>query len=252
MVCPQCQKYTWYAKRTDDCPVNQPLLKILSEESNQDDIIKRKEGKGVHFPKGNDARQYQSQPGNNMARSGIEQVGNKSLPPRSPHGSKCLEIGVRPSSYCCTCKVWVCARCAEAEHSTRKCSLKSLTDQLLIMKQENELQGKRAQQLLSKSVQTLEKSFDEDKIFLLWMRAAFECIEKKQNCMEKKLEEGRELMKKLTDAMESESVAKNLPEALAEFQGVDDIAKAAQQWESGAGIQAGNENSTVCLKVSNN
>lgn len=251
VACPLCPLHTRHVKNASECPVNQPLLKILSEESMQYDVAQEKESKGPHLPEGSDIRQHQSQPGNDsVARGGMGQLGHQSLPPRSPHGSKCLESGVRPSSYCCTCKVWVCARCAEAEHSTKRCSVKPLKDQLAAMKQDNDQEGKRAQEQLNNSLQSLENSLDEDKTFLMWMRVAYERIEKKNTIMEKKLEEGRELMKKLTDAMEAASIARNLPEALAEFQGKEDMAKTAQQWGSSAELNAtaSSQETTVCLK----
>lgn len=252
--CPSCPVQTWHIKSASDCQVNQPLLKILNEEGMQYDVAQEKESEGPHLPVAGDRRQHQSQPDNKrVEKGGMEQPGNQSLPPESPHGSKCLESGVRPSFYCCTCKVWVCARCAEAEHSTKRCSVKPLKDQLAAMKQNNVQEGKRAQEHCSNSLRSLENSLDEDETFLMWMRVAYQFIDKKQSIMKKKLEEGKDLMKKLTDAMEAVSVARNLPEAFAEFQRKEDLAKAAQQWGSSAELSgtASIQETAVCLKVRN-
>lgn len=252
--CPICRKHTWHVKSLEQLPVNQPLLEFLPEELIQDDARREsKERRGLHVYEGRDREQYHDQPGNNIARSGMRQGGNKFIPPRSPHGSKCMEIGVRPSVYCRSCSAWVCSRCAETEHSNRRCSVIALKDQLASMRKKNIEEGNRAQELLSKSLQDMEKSLNEDNIFLILIKTALECVEKKQECIKKELREGRKLRESLTDAIKSVPGATNLPEALTVFQEIEDKSSGAQEWVSNSELRAtgDDQEKTSCLKVSN-
>lgn len=248
--CPHCPTKTWNKRKATQCPTNELLLKILSEAIKQNVMERTQEENTPHSFSGNDRRQSHTQHGRNgTAGSKFERV-EHITPQRSPHGNKCIEMGVRPSHYCSVCMVWVCPRCAEAEHKTRKCSLIPLKEQLTKMKQNYELTGKRAHELLKKSLQSLENECDQENTLLLWMRAAFESIEKKQANMKKVLQEGRELMDTLSDAMKSVPNAQNLPEALTTFQIMEDVSGEAHQWPLDAGPSSvgANHEMTTCLR----
>ena len=146
--------------------------------------------------------------------------------------------------------VWICGKCAEAEHMI-SCFVEPLKDQISEMKQKCNLTGKSTQELLRKSLQSLENYCDQEKIFHLWIKAAFECMEKKQEKRKKALQEGREMINILTDVMEEMSKDQNLPAALAVFQIVEDTASEALKWSSSTELRAMDaDEMTACLRVS--
>lgn len=258
VACPYCPIQTWNIKKAHWCPVNEFLVQILEEEVRKDFHMEKNYGNVAYSSAPNDRRQHHLQPGNSSTEiSGNKQSvikfekGEYNAPARSPHGSKCMAMGVHPTYYCSTCIEWVCAKCAETEHVTRKCSLKPLKDQLAEMKQNYNLTAKKTQNLLRKTVQNLQKDFDEEEIFQLWMRATFESMGKKQESIKKSLQVGQGLLNTLSDIMQTEPSTENLLEALASFQIMEDIAGEAHRWsvDECSAVGADKERS-ACLKVS--
>ncbi|XP_063864472.1 uncharacterized protein LOC135102838 [Scylla paramamosain] len=255
VACPHCPVQTWNIKKAHWCPVNEFLIQKLGEIQ-KDDYMDEIDENMAYSSAPCDKRQSHSQPGNgNTERSGNKQSlskpkkGEYNAPARSPHGSKCIAMGVHPTHYCSACIVWLCAKCAEAEHMIGKCSLKPLKDQLTEMKQNYNLNAKRTQELLKKSIQSLENDCNEEKIFQLWMRAAFENMEKKQENIKQSLQVGRKLLNTLSDVMQTEPSTENLIEALTSFQIMEDIASEVHQWWSDECSAMGVDmERTACLK----
>ncbi|XP_045112905.1 uncharacterized protein LOC123505537 [Portunus trituberculatus] len=252
VVCPHCPVQTWNIKKAQWCPINEFLVAALGEEFEKDVHVEEIDKSVAHSSTPNDRKQYYLPPGNGSTeRSGNKQSVSKfeNAPARSPHGSQCIAMGVHPTHYCSACIAWVCAKCAEAEHVTGKCSLRSLKDQLIEMKQNYNLTAKRTQNLLKKTVESLENDCNEEEIFQFWMRATFESMGKKQENIKKSLQVGRELLNTLSDVMQIEPNTENLTESLASFQIMEDIAGEAHQWSVAecSAVGADKERS-ACLK----
>lgn len=256
VVCPHCPVQTWNIKKAQWCPVNEFLIQILGEEIQKDIYMEEIDETKAYSSGPGGRRQYHPQPGNSSTeRSGNKQSMNKSEkgeyngPVRSPHGSKCIAMGVHPAYYCSACSVWVCAKCAEVDHATRKCSVKPFKDQLKEMMQNYNLTAKGTQELLKKSVQSLENECGEEEIFQLWMRATFQSMEKKQENIKKSLQEGRELLSTLSDIMQTVPSTENLTEALAAFQIMEDVAGEAHRWSVAECSAMGADKERIaCLK----
>lgn len=163
------------------------------------------------------------------------------LPLKSPHSSKCLEMGVPPKLYCVKCKQWVCKKCADIDHTKKgSCALAPPKDALTDMKRQHENTASATTDSLTLSLKELERHDSQLEMYSMIMRAAFECIGKKQEHIQKTLQDGKQVKKELEAKITELPNKKNVHDALAQFQSVDDQVSIAHQWMSDEAGNIGN------------
>ncbi|XP_064102754.1 uncharacterized protein LOC135212938 [Macrobrachium nipponense] len=150
---------------------------------------------------------------------------------RSPHGSRCLEIGIKPSHYCALCLKWVCERCGQIEHSQNKCYLIPKAEALGQMNKAQKDGAKSAQEALESTLTELTKYEESLDSFSLVMQAAFESILTEKERVKSMKEVGLKKIKGLNAVVEDLPNVKNLPEALAAINLVESKCMETQVWQ---------------------
>lgn len=204
--CPVCREVST-ASNVEELPVNFPVLQMLEQLS----PIKSSKKSG------------KSKPQENPSSSGK----------KSPHGSRCLDQGVRPCFYCDVCCQWVCDKCASIDHqSKRSCQVIPLKDALQQMKQRHEGNADAAKSGLADALAEISSYQNTLKSYSLLMRATFECIEEEHDRTKKSIDEGHQKAKELAATVSRFPEAKCLPDSLIAFSDVKKQCAAIQKWNS--------------------
>lgn len=255
--CPYCKVRTLRVQSAEKLPVNLPLMAFLPDEATAKPIVtvsnNEETGNQPHSTEvgATGGQQYHSSLKHteksivtvrNTELMGSQQycdlnysTGESHSPTleRSPHGSRCLEVGVHPTAHCAGCEQWVCDICGRIDHHEKKgCALIPLKETLIQMKQEKENNLKAIGESLSRSLKETRDYSDQLDVLLLSMGAAFECLGKEQQCIRKTLQEGLEMRKNLEVLVSKLPQVNNLPEVLLYFQAVENDCAATQHWIS--------------------
>ncbi|XP_045583176.1 titin homolog [Procambarus clarkii] len=251
IVCPFCNRQTWYVHDIDKLPYNHSILKGLQEQSAKPIVtIGKNDGSGnqkcVTKQSFTGEKSYRATPEHaqgspvtveserKQCKPVLPQNGSRSeMHTASPHNSQCLEFRARPSFHCANCQQWVCDKCGQIDHNERKgCVLIPLRDTLTQMKQQHENSASATCSTLNTATKELKNSCDDLDVFLLSMRAALECIEREHKNLKEDLQEGIQKERSIKDSVVKLPECKNLPESLAGFKDVEACCAASQEWIS--------------------
>lgn len=243
--CAECPKETRYVSSISKCPVNQSLLKYV-EEIKQDEEPNSQQISTIGQESGSDNAPSPTAT-KSSEQNAIQNGSSKpldtqqKLTSKSPHSSRCLENGVRPTYFCVTCKQWVCKKCADIDHANKgTCALAPLKDALIDMKKQTEVNAKSISDLLATMLKEHEEFDSQLEMYMMIMRAAFECLGRKQEFVKKSLKDGIQIKKELEGEVLKLPESQSLPEALAQLKATDDKATSIQQWVASEAGRVGN------------
>lgn len=243
--CEVCPKETRNVKSVKDCDVNHSLLKRAEEFKREENPESQKISNIVQESGSDNAPSLTATKSSkkDTVQNGSSKPSDtqQKLTPESPHRSRCLESGVRPTHFCLKCKQWVCTKCADIDHANKgTCALTTKINALSDMKKQTEASAKSTSDLLSTTLREHEVFDSQLEVYLMIMRAAFDCLGKVQEFVKKSLYDGIQKKKELEGEVSKLPETHNLPEALAQFKAVDDKATSVQHWVASEAVRVGN------------
>lgn len=143
---------------------------------------------------------------------------------KSPHGSKCLEIGVAPTSHCATCQKWVCDKCGKIDHCEQRGCFLIAKKEALTQMRDAHLSGVNAtRETIDNTLREMQMYEEQLGAFSLTMQAAFEAIGPEKERVRAMMQKGKDKKKELEAAVSAMANDKILPDALSSLRNVEEL-----------------------------
>ncbi|XP_066939351.1 uncharacterized protein [Macrobrachium rosenbergii] len=232
--CQECGKPLGDKQDLESFPPNFQLLDIIEAEFTKENAGERREEKRLCRTSLEHSKPVVTLGSEEPGKIAPGDTGKRDRPifhERSPHGSKCLDYGIKPSYHCALCLKWVCEKCGNIDHRQSKCHLIPKAEALDQMK-EAQLDGaKTAKEALESTLTELVKYEESLDSFSFAMQAAFEAVVTEKERVKSMKEDGVKKIKGLNAVVEDLPNAKNLPDALAALGLVEDKCRGTQVWQ---------------------